>query len=668
MLLIISAIIIAYSYYKNYQAIENLAGSELKSVNDRVISNFNDVRLRSILMGELIRAAVSSRKDEKIIRDPFIREFLLKTIQIDPLICGVQIYKTDGNYASALDLLEIGFFHYFSKPNTPLPTGAIYAWRTIDSSKAQETWEYFDSQRLLVTKDNVQPASYIPTNDLWFKKMEEWPTNLWHLSFVPRSDFPQKESAKTISFSMPFYENGTFFGMVETNLSIDSLANFIYEYRISEHGREFILDSEGTLIIPSAEDIDAQSEKMVHTIVKQAYQAYLANKQNFIKLKSDNTKYMVYIDQFPISVGSPWYIVTVVPFEDFFGSLIRNLNQLALVSLGVFSLFGFLIYLFSKHISRPIEKMAHDLDDIRHLDYEKDIKIDSNIEEIVTLENSISALQKAVRSFGKYIPKEIVKRLIGQGKEITLGGKRKEISLMFSDIKDFTTTSEIFPVETLLFSLEKYYEILSDIIVDHQGTIDKYIGDSIMAFWNAPGTVENHAKKACLAALLCHKACNVDYRQHQLFEWTTRFGLHAGEVIVGNIGTYDRMNYTIVGDVVNTASRVTSLNKEYHTSILITEAIKNEIGEEFLTRPIDFIAVRGKKVKIRIYELAGTKQGELKPSPEQEHLLDIFTKAYMLYEAGQYLKAKAEFQEIAKEFPNDTPTQIYLERLAGLLV
>ncbi len=665
MLLLTSSLIVAYSYYRNYKSIVTLSESKLKAVSDNFINNFNGVRIRSVLIGELLKAAISYRLEQKVIQDPFVRKYLIKAVQLDPIVAGVVIVLKNGNYISAIDLLELNFFHYFSQ-DKPLPTGAIYALRTIDATATpqSENWEYLDSNENILGKQKVEPISFVAKDQFWFKKMEVWPKEIWSMASLPKSIYPIKESVKTISFGMPLFEKEAFFGMVEINLSMNSLANFIYEYRISDHGRSFILNSDGEILIPNAEGLDPIAEKMAHSVVTDAYQRFIGSKKNYMEIVSDKTKYLVYIEQFPISLGAPWYFVITVPFDDFFGSFIKNLNQLAFISLLIFLLFGFLIYLFSKHISKPIVEMADELDHIRHLDYEKKFHIHSNIEEIVTLENSITALQNAVRSFGKYIPKEIVKKLIGQGKEITLGGKRKHISLMFSDIKDFTTTSESFPVETLLFSLEKYYEVLSDIIIEKEGTIDKFIGDSIMAFWNAPEAIPEHPKKACLAVLKCHKACNVDYRKNQLFDWTTRFGLHAGEVIVGNIGTFERMNYTIVGDVVNAASRVTSLNKEYHTSIIITDAIKKEAGDEFITRPLDFIAVRGKTIKLLIYELVGTVDGELQATPEQVKLCQEFTKAYNLFTNDKMAEAKKLFQEIAKQFPNDTPTKIYLSRIA----
>ena len=173
------------------------------------------------------------------------------------------------------------------------------------------------------------------------------------------------------------------------------------------------------------------------------------------------------------------------------------------------------------------------------------IPVKSQIEEIITLDKSITTMRSAVNSFGKYIPKEIIKSLVQQGQEIALGGERKNLVVLFSDIKDFTTISESLPVELLMPSLAAYFDVLSKIILASEGTIDKYIGDSIMAFWGAPQTVVDPVKKACLTALKCHRACNLMPKENRLAVWTTRFGIHTGEVIVGNIGTNDRMNYTM---------------------------------------------------------------------------------------------------------------------------
>src|SRR5262249_3090381 len=155
------------------------------------------------------------------------------------------------------------------------------------------------------------------------------------------------------------------------------------------------------------------------------------------------------------------------------------------------------------------------------------------------------------------------------------GGERRELTILFSDIQNFTTKAESFSIDQLVPALTEYFNVLSKIITDTGGTIDKYIGDSVMAFWNAPKILHDHSIHACTAALrFVKRQKNTD---NAFLQETTRFGIHTGEVIVGNFGSTERVNYTALGDAVNVSSRLQSLNKEYHTSILISESVQEKL-------------------------------------------------------------------------------------------
>jgi adenylate cyclase len=255
-----------------------------------------------------------------------------------------------------------------------------------------------------------------------------------------------------------------------------------------------------------------------------------------------------------------------------------------------------------------------------------------------------------------------------RGEEITLGGEKREITIFCSDIAGFTTISEAYPTEILTPLLAEYFDALSKIILEAEGTIDKYIGDSIMAFWNAPTEMPDHAMKACLVALRCqallHKL-NQQRKENNQPEFQTRFGINTGMVIVGNVGTTERMNYTVIGDAVNIAFRLQNTSKNYNTHILISEDVYKKVNHQFVVRPLDIVTVKGKKEEIKIYELVALREGEAEilAKPEEIQLCEAFTEAYEAFQQKNIERAKPLFEAIHAQFPDDLPTKLYLDRI-----
>ncbi|NDD58871.1 MAG: adenylate/guanylate cyclase domain-containing protein, partial [Chlamydiae bacterium] len=360
-----------------------------------------------------------------------------------------------------------------------------------------------------------------------------------------------------------------------------------------------------------------------------------------------------------------WYVAIILPFHDIFGNFISIEYIKNWISVALVALFGVFIYFSSKKIAKPIVLLAKNVDKIRNFEFDNPFPVTSRISEIITLSSSLSSMRSALKSFSKYLPKEIVKSLVRQGHDISTGGERRDLTILFSDIENFTTISESLKIEELTIYLSQYFGVFSKIINGTSGTVDKFIGDAMMAFWNAPEAVLDQGDKACISALKFFKHIQDFKTENPLFRAKTRFGIHSGETIVGNIGTEDRMNYTVIGNVVNTTSRLEGLNKVYGTHILISETTHEKIGLRFLTRPIDFIVVKGRTQGITIYELLGTNdiEPEIKASEKQKQLCELFSVAFQLYHAGKMEEAKSEFLKIFQLFPQDQPTLMYLSRL-----
>ncbi len=200
-------------------------------------------------------------------------------------------------------------------------------------------------------------------------------------------------------------------------------------------------------------------------------------------------------------------------------------------------------------------------------------------------------------------------------------------------------------------------------LLQHQSTVDKYIGDGVMAFWGAPRPMEDHALHACRAALDCQQsiaALNKKWKAEGLdLDFHTRIGINTGNVIVGNMGSDERMSYTIIGDNVNLTSRLESINKYYGTRILITESTYQKVKHEMVARRIDKVITAGKSIPINIYELAGNNG---KISPETQGMLLHYDDAFNLYQQRQFAEAADSFEAICLKFPLDGPSALLLKR------
>jgi adenylate cyclase len=257
------------------------------------------------------------------------------------------------------------------------------------------------------------------------------------------------------------------------------------------------------------------------------------------------------------------------------------------------------------------------------------------------VEEVLQGLEKAktaMRAMGKYVPVDLVRRLYHDGKEPVLGAEQTELSVLFTDIREFTPVAESSAPDQLAATLGRYLQLMAGVIQEEKGTVDKYMGDAVMAFWNAPAPVSSHTVYACRAALRCRDEleklfASPEWAGRARFE--TRFGLHVCVASVGHFGAPDRFNYTAIGDGINLASRLEGLNKFYGTTIIVTEDVKNAAGDEFEFRRLDRVSVKGKTEGITIYELMGVKR----PGAERPPHVERYEAALAAYQQGEFKTA-----------------------------
>jgi len=265
------------------------------------------------------------------------------------------------------------------------------------------------------------------------------------------------------------------------------------------------------------------------------------------------------------------------------------------------------------------------------------------------------------RAFNRYLSPAVVSQIVESSGELELGGNTVEGTVYFSDIKDFTNIAESMQPKELVAYLNEYFSLASDLILKRDAMLDKYIGDAIMAIFGAPIPKPDHAKLACLTALEIQRALAAFYKKKsaQTPHFTTRIGLNSGKMIVGNIGSTRRLDYTAIGDTVNLASRLEGVNKFFGTRIIISENVYQQAKDAIESRELDLIRVKGKNVPIRIYELVG-ERGTL--NEDTREFMSLFHEGLQYYRNQQFDQAAHQFESLLNVNPDDGPSTTYVER------
>ena len=275
--------------------------------------------------------------------------------------------------------------------------------------------------------------------------------------------------------------------------------------------------------------------------------------------------------------------------------------------------------------------------------------------------------RKVRGAFSQYVAPGFIAQILKDPGRLQLGGEQAELTVMFSDIRGFTSISEKLTPPQLVDLLNQYLTEMTEIVFQNRGTLDKYIGDAVMAFWGRPFLdLHDHAACACRAALLMGQSLQKLNENWELQGRPTLkigIGINTGPMMVGNMGSQRRFNYTVMGDHVNLGSRVEGLNKEYGTQIILTEFAHEHVEGQFVTRQLDLIRVKGKQQPVAIYELLGL-------ASEQSIYADLlreFQEGLSVYRAGRWDAACEIFQSLAAQYPSDGPSRLFVHRCQQFL-
>lgn len=408
--------------------------------------------------------------------------------------------------------------------------------------------------------------------------------------------------------------------------------------------------------------------KIIEKEYKENRDPFNQNSTGINVVKADDNSLWLYSWTATYPGKKPDWIIGVCVNRDLaFASVIRSLR----ITIGVLALLVivsvFISIKNSRIMSKPLERMAKDVIEIGkgNIVFSSDSEL--LVKEMIDLKEGIEKMKSGLLSFRKYIPYKVVNKVLSSRKTAEPFAEKKELTIFFSDLENFTTISESLEPDKLVKLIGDHLAMCTNIIQSLEGTVDKYIGDSVMAFWNAPEDCENHELKACQAALACQEQMvlfNERNKAEGLPHLKMRIGISTGTVFVGNIGSDDRLNYTAVGDTVNLASRLEGTNKTYKTWILISDKTASGIRGQILTRPVDKVAVKGKLIAILIHEVLALGQSE---TPELRKMIELTTLGFEHYLTQRFQQAMDCYQQILVINKEDHLALYYIERCVAYL-
>jgi adenylate cyclase len=532
-----------------------------------------------------------------------------------------------------------------------------------------------DEQRNRVSR-KVRP-DYDARKRPWYTKAIEVGKPTW-TGIYPFFSLPVRLGLTAVR---PIHDkNGNVVGVLGSDLVLTQISQFLRTLRVGKTGRTFIIEPNGMLVASSSNlpPLVSQGNQVmrIHAmafgdeLIREASLYLKQTFKTFANIKEEYQTSFVLNDQEVLLQAVPtgdrfglnWITVVVLPESDFMASINANTKQTAILFILLIAVAGITILFITRRISRPILAVSEEMNRIAGFIVENGQEKESRLREISLMQNSMQSMKRGLRSFAKYIPKDVVQHLFLTKQEAVIGLKKVQATVLFTDVVGFTSIAETESTDTLVKLMEEYLEEMSQIILETNGTVDKYIGDSIMAFWNAPGRVDNHQYAAVKTAVLCQKRLKElrkEWEKQNLPLLHQRIGIHTGSILVGNFGSSKRMNYTAIGDNVNLTQRLEGINKLYGTEIIISGAVYDYVANTFLCRPLDHVAVKGKTTATMIYEVIEEFDNV---SEVQRASVDIYKQGLDFYFKREFSMAKRYVVEYLKTNPTDKAANLLLER------
>ncbi|CCE98318.1 adenylate cyclase [Sinorhizobium fredii HH103] len=621
-LIVVSATLVGLDYRRARNAAIEDAEANMGAFVDRLVDRLGMLSGDTSALVGLVASVANAflvpppeRMNDKV---ALLREGIIRSPHID----GVYVGYPSGAFFHVVDLRSSAW-----RIALDAPRGATLAVRSMERDDQGRPFDrvlFLDESGLQFAERQVAPAGYDPRIRPWYRAAVN--------GKAPMATGPY-ETATTAKLGMTISQahRGNPKIVIGADVVLDTITDFLSRERLTRDSVSLILDAVGRPIMHSdptamrrilaTKDSTApvavpETDPLVDSI---RHNPPAPGKASFVDV-GDRTYLAMVTPLESAQLLSGHRVVVAAPLDE----LMAAANETLVQSLAISGSVVVLAVLFSLVLAHLITKSLNQLTDsanrLQDLDFTTPIDVPSHVTEISTLNNAMNRARDAIFTFALYVPRELVRKGIESGQFTGRSGWRQEVTALFTDIYDFTTISEHHSPEAVVAMLSEYFDIFSEVVAAHDGTIIQFLGDSVFAMWNAPVADPRHAEHACRCALAVEErleAFNAKQREKGLPEFRTRFGIHTGPPVVGSVGAKERLQYTAMGDTVNVASRLEGMNKDYGTTILASGAVVAQCGDVIAFRPLGFAQAKGRVSALEIYEVLSAAAIAGQPAGEQ---------------------------------------------------
>jgi adenylate cyclase len=604
----VTAILIHLTWF--YAARRNVA-DVVSQLNRQIVGSVQHELRGTLNDAWSVQEAVRSIFFQEAIKptDEAKREFIfLPLLRSHPTLSWIALGFPDGAFFGALKAADDEIDMVEVKRNAE--TGALQ--QRVDSYTPAEGDIIFRGREFTSSDFNA-------TAQPWYERAVAEDGPGWSmLSHLPYRDAP------AIVTSTPIVINLDFSCVVAVVVELERLSQFLASLQVGKTGTVVLLDRNGRVVasavpaVPKEQrvgempklDALAPDHPMLASVaaLRGGNGVNLADLRETRQLETTGPTGKNYFVTFSPLNFNNWVVATVIPTDDFLASIQRNVVILLIALAGLTLVVAAIAILSANRlVAAPLLRIAGQLKHIEDFRLDRVVRLVSPLRELDDLSGVLVQMSRGLASFRKYMPTELVRTLVSQGVEASPGGHQQTLTVMFTDVAGFTGISEELGDEVVPV-LAEYLEAVSTAVLNHGGTIDKFIGDGVMAFWGAPVPNARHAIDACAAALECQRLLALQRADALRREGTPlrmRVGINTGRMLVGNIGSSERLSYTVIGDPVNVASRLEPLGKIYGADIIIGEDTRIAAGDAVIVRCLDAVSVYGRIGGLAIFELLG---------------------------------------------------------------